>query len=117
MIGLQGQQSRIMTKDELVPVTRETKARVDGKYVVVASRSFDILANVQPVEGRELLLVPEADRFRENIWVFSQDPQPLLVNDRLTRNGVNYQVQDVAEWGAHRECRATRIDVGPNATP
>lgn len=117
MIGLQGQQSRIMTKDESLTAVREVKQLVDGKFVVLASSTFQFRANVQPVEGRDLLLVPEGDRFKENLWLFSQDPNALLLNDRVVRDGVNYQVQSVQEWGAHRECRVTRVDVGPRSTP
>ena len=108
--------SRIITRDEVLSVIREGCVKfIDGKPVKSDIRNFTIKANVQPLNGRELLIVPENDRFKEQYWVFTQDL--ILVNDRIQRNGVNYQVQEPEAWGSYIRARIMRVDVGPNATP
>jgi len=115
MIGLQGK-SQIISHDEKLLVTRDGPIRyIDGKPVKGQPTVFEICGNVQPIDGLQLLIVPEGDRHKEQYWVFTYD-QPLL-NDMITRNGINYQVQLVQEWGSYRKARMMRIDVGPNATP
>ena len=116
MIGLQGQHGRIINYDESLDVIRDLRVEIiDGKPVKLRTQPIQVLANVQPVEGRDLLLVPEFDRFKENYWVFSEFQ--FQVNDRVSRLGVNYQVQSVQYWGSFVEARMCRIDVGPEATP
>lgn len=116
MIKLQGQKVRIIDYDEMLPVTRDGEVNViEGKPVVLSQTNFTIRANVQPVEGRDLLLVPEFDRFKEQYFVFTETK--LIVNDKITRLGVNFVVQNAQPWGSFWECRMMRIDVGPRATP
>lgn len=113
MIRLQGQ-STIIAKDETVGLVRENCVEyVNGKPVKKAVQSFDIRCNVQPLSGKELLLVPEGDRSKEqyNLWTQAK----VELNDRIQRCGVQFQVQTVEAWGSFYECRIMRIDVGPNA--
>jgi hypothetical protein len=108
--------SQIINNDETITVVREGKTKyVDGKKSKGPSVQFEILGNIQPLDGRELLLVPEGDRFKEqyNIWT----DQEMLVNDRVVRCGANFQVQTVEVWGSFFQARIMRIDVGQNATP
>jgi hypothetical protein len=115
MISLQAP-SQIINNDETFAVIREGCVQfVDGKPVKSKISRFQIRGTIQPLNGRELLLVPENDRFKEQYWVYSQNE--ILVNDRFIRCGVNFQVQDVEAWGSFFKARLMRIDVGPNATP
>lgn len=136
MIKLQGK-SQIMTKDEELRVWREgtyipkNVVYVDGKPIKRNGFGFRCRGNIQPINGRDLLLVPEGDRFKEQYIIFVpntsivvdqgqeiQDaPTRLLINDRVMRLGVNYQVQEAEDWGSYTRARIMRIDVGPNATP
>ena len=78
------------------------------------------------MNGRDLLIVPEADRYKEQYWVFmNQQQKPLFTNDRVIRimasqNGksgpVGFQVQSSENWGSYTRARIMRIDVGPGAT-
>lgn len=116
MIGLQQQHVRIINYDERLTVTRDREVEIiNGKPVRLSAGTFNILVNVQPVDGRDLLLVPEFDRFKEQYWLFTETP--LAVNDRVSRLDSNYQVQSVQYWGSFVEARMMRIDVGPEATP
>lgn len=136
MIKLFGK-SQILGKDEKLAVFREGTAVpqnvviVDGKPVKRNGMSFSIQGTIQPMNGRDLLLVPEGDRFKEQYWVYAQNctivvndgldiqdlPTQLLVNDQITRLGVNFQVQEVEDWGSFCRARIMRVDTGPRATP
>jgi hypothetical protein len=123
--------SQILRKDETLDVYREGPTTyADGKPVKHAQIRFQVVANVQPVNGRDLLLVPEHDRFKEQLWLYLdnkqfvvdeglevQGPSRLKVNDRVARLSENYQVQSVENWGTYSRARAMRIDVGPERTP
>lgn len=114
MIHLQGP-VHIITHDETLDVVREGEViYVGGKPIKRKILDFQITCNVQPVEGKDLLLVPEGDRFKEQYWVFTNNEEQLLRdNDRIVRKGVNFQTQNVQTWGSFQECRMMRIDVGP----
>jgi hypothetical protein len=114
MIKLFGR-SQIITKDEKLMFYREGCVKfVDGKPVKTGVTNFWVAGNVQPLNGRELLLVPENDRFKEQYWVWTMDD--VQVNDRVVRCGVNFQVQVVQSWGSYNQARIMRIDVGPYGT-
>ena len=137
MIGLQGQHSRIITGDEELAVYRELSAIYkDGKLLKYEVTSFLIICNIQPLNGRDLQMVEEGDRAKEQYWIFVENLKPykpnplsdnttppltpissLLVNDRVSRKGVNFTVQQVEDWGAYSRARIVRIDIGPEQTP
>jgi hypothetical protein len=110
------QHSRIIRElDELLSIVREGPVKyVDGKPVKGEPTTFEIKANVQPLNGRELLIVPEGDRFKDQLYLYTSER--LLVNDRVYRKGFSYQVQVIEEWGSFRRARVMRIDVGSNAS-
>lgn len=130
MIKLFGS-SQILNHDEQLQVWRVASVEYsDGKPVQRQLKPFIVTGNVQPISGRELELVPEHDRYSENFWVYLnntkftvdmgldiQGPSPIVVNDRISRQGANYQVQESQNWGSYTRLRIVRIDVGPNRTP
>ena len=130
--------SQILNKDETLPVARKQAAHyVDGKPVYAPNLEFFIITNVQPVSGRDLLLVPEHDRFTEQYWLYFKNdqwfvnqgleyhgPSYLMINDIITRKDqanpntvANYQVQTIENWGSYCRARMMRVDVGPQKTP
>lgn len=104
---------------ETLTVTRDgAPTYTDGKPVYPTPTTFDVVCNVQPVSGRDLLLVPEGDRFKEQYYIWSeQNEMPVEVNDRITREGVNFQVQSPEMWGSYKRVRIMRMDTGPERTP
>lgn len=76
---------------------------------------FIAVASVQPVTGRELLQVPEGDRNREHIYLFTKDD--IRKDDTIIYCGREFEVQVVDDWQnqgltlAHRRCRAILKDV------
>lgn len=127
MWKLQGP-SRIINYDECLWVFRNGLVDyVDGKPVFPQPIEFKMTCNVQPMTGRDLMLVPEGDRYKEQYWVWmNQRDKPLEINDRVQRRGlddnnketrVNFQVQEIQNWGSYTRARIMRIDVGPNKNP
>lgn len=124
--------STIIEGDETLKVVRQGTAipgnviYVDGKPVKRDPIIFNITCNVQPLNGKDLLLVPEGDRYKEQWWIFMNNEQkPLHDNDIVERPEeddpeqriINYQVQSSEAWGSYTRARIMRIDVGSNATP
>lgn len=108
--------SEIMRTDGSLYVTRDGVVKyVDGKPVTTGRISFDIIGSVQPLIGRDLLIVPEGDRYREQYWIWT--PNDIKINDRVVYCGANYQVQTVQQWRSYNQARIMRIDVGPRASP
>lgn len=117
MIRLQGP-SQIIDYDEELSVVREGEViYLEGKPIKRKILDFTITCNVQPMDGKDLLLVPEADRYKEQYTLFTNNCEiPLRDNDRVIRNGVNFQTQNVQNWGSFQECRIMKVDVGPNVS-
>ncbi len=120
MIKLQGTPS-IITQDEVLDVIRLTAiAYESGLPVSYDQKNFKIRCNVQPVDGKDLLLVPEGDRQKEQYYVWSLNPCPengiLQINDQVVRKGISFQTQSVENWGSYVKARIMCNDVGPNAS-
>lgn len=114
---LLGKTQLINCDGEPVTVARNQACAVyvDGKLTTPPEFTFTATGSVQPLGGRDLLLVPEGDRYKEQLWFFTASK--LKMKDRVTRCGINYQVQAVEDWTAYVRARLMRIDLGPFATP
>lgn len=122
--------STIITGDERLSVFREgtdvprNVVYVDGKPIKRYSTTFQVTCAVMPIQGRDLLLVPEGDRERENYWCFTNNQDVTLrLNDFVIREDLQtskatlyFQVQSVENWGSFQRVRLMRIDVGPLST-
>lgn len=121
-------QSRIMWHDEeLFRLRFSELIYIDGKATkrLLAQECFR--ANVQPLKGRELLLVPEHQRFLEQYWCFvpgkffeRQGQDGDIIRRFCQEPGVkdvHFQVQEIEYWGSYQKARITRVDVGDFQTP
>lgn len=97
---------------------------VDGKPQITLLSSEPFRANVQPLKGRELLLVPEHQRFIEQYWCYTQEKMFEKTGDTIRRGQpgdtpifVHFQVQEVEHWGSYQRIRIMRVDVGQYQTP
>lgn len=115
MTLLQGQSQLISDSPRLSVMRPSCTQYIDGKPVQSPDHAFTVSANVQPLNGRDLLLVPEGDRHKEQYWAWVQLPETLRVQDRVFYRDANYQVQQVEAWGSYFKGRMVRIDVGPYA--
>lgn len=118
MIELQ-EKSYIINYDEVVHFERDCRnpLPVDGKFVSGTPIRFHKNGNVQPLQQRDLLLLPEGDRHKEQlyVWVQDHDNERILINDRVVRLGACYQVQSTDNWGDYTRARIMRIDIGPES--
>jgi hypothetical protein len=84
-------------------VTRTaTGTKVKGRYTEGTPTTFEISAVVQPLGGRELLRLPEGEKTRERLVVFTTTP--LFsgdVPDKLSIGADTWQVENVEDWQAH----------------
>ena len=85
-----------------------------GQAVIDATTTFTARADVQPATSRDLLLVPELDREKQNMSIHTTF---ILKNkDVITINatGLKYQVQGIKDWTRyhynHIKAVATLID-------
>lgn len=110
--------SRIMRFDEtLLRITFSEPVYVDGKLQERQEFKVPFLANVQPLNGRDLLLVPEHQRFQEQYWCYVPEPYFEKTGEIVQRNCINFQVQEVESWGSYQRVRINRVDVGKLQNP
>lgn len=106
--------SRIINNDERLAALREGGAvYVGGKPVKRDPVRYRIVGNVQPLGGKDLLLVPEGDRTKEqyNVWSENRD-QAMQTGDLVLRLGVVFQIQGTEPWGSYTKARMMAVDLG-----
>lgn len=84
-------------------VTRTDVATVvDGRRVDGAQTTFDVVACVQPIDGRTLESLPEADRTSEMRLVFTEEElfarKPGFEPDSFEIDGEDWTVIRVERW-------------------
>lgn len=106
-----------LLKNETVSIRRGSAGRyVKGFYVPGKDTTFSIKASVQPLVGDELLQLPESDRRREWLEVFSESE--MKPDDIMIRRCVEYEVRSVEPWNDfdgfgdlnHYAAKVARID-------
>jgi hypothetical protein len=114
MRQLQGK-SQIILHDETLRVVAQSGIKyVDGKAQALGPETLrTIVGNVQPVQGRDIELVPEGDQDKENLFVWT--PDPIFLNETVERKGAFYHVGGVEDWGSYFMARIVRADVGPES--
>lgn len=90
---------------QTVTITRYAAGtNVNGEYVAGAASTFDVVMSIQPLNGRDLLQLPEGQRTRNFLKGYCAT-ELLTVNipaglkaDLVTVAGKNYEVQGVEHW-------------------
>jgi hypothetical protein len=95
---------------------------VNGKWCIGDFDQFEISANVQPFPDEQVLQLPEGERNKEHIRVFSEhklnsvtEGDNPIAADRLCWDGKEFEVQKVQFWNqiiTHYEIVAVRIEAG-----
>jgi len=92
---------------------------VKGVWVDGATNDVTVSASVQPVSGRERLLLPEAMRTKETIKVYTDVELKTMLDqlksDRFAYNGKDYEVIIVEDWShdtdiPHYKSICTKVD-------
>jgi len=112
-----------------VPVTllRHTAGSyIDGEWVEGVETTVDIMANVHPFTDYQVSIMPESDRSKSWLWMFtssevrvkkegSADPHGA---DRFYWDGDLYEAMKSQKYSMsirdHWEIKATRVELTPN---
>lgn len=84
----------------------------NGLYVYPSGKTKTFIAqcSVQPASGDTILKVPENQRDKQILTVFSDFK--FEKNDTMTRDNKNYKIEIVSDWNVYTESVAVLIDVG-----
>lgn len=89
---------------QLTLIRRGNGSYVRGRWVDDSTPdSVTITANVQPVSPKEILMLPESDRTRDAVKVFSKSEirtakEGSHVADQFVFDGTTYEVRKVKKW-------------------
>lgn len=104
---------------EAVIITRYKPGRyIERKWCDGGCSTFQVVASIQPMSGRERLLLPEGDRSREFVHIWTSSPLQLGDIEKKTRgdsfdwNGKTYFVEKVERWGNHYRSTASLENIG-----
>lgn len=85
---------------ETITVSREdpgVNTEVDGYYVPRARTDIlDVPVSIQPMNGQDLLRLPEGDRGRQSVKIYSKFE--FLLRDQITRDGIVFEVSPSEDW-------------------
>lgn len=100
---------------------------VDGDWVEGAETTVTIQANVHPFSDYQVMMLPESDRTKSWLWLFTSDlvrqkkEGPIGVGygaDRFMWQGDLYEIMKVETYVMsvvdHRECKCSRVELTPN---
>lgn len=110
----------ILAESQAIEFTRAgTPSSSYGRVVPGTPSTFSANAAVQPLSPRERLLLPEGERTKEKIKIYSTtqlrigSPDAGTIGDRFTHNGVLFEVDAEAAWsgdGSHYRYWATKVE-------
>lgn len=93
----------------------------DGSFVAGVTITFDLMGSVQPLNGEDLISIPEGDRTTERFRFYSfaplqtNDTARLRKGDVVDVNGVNYQVEGgLDHWPTHTKAIIARVNTNAN---
>lgn len=94
-------------------VTRPSGSYVAGRWVEGAATILEITASIQPATPKELQRLPEGDRTRDVIAIWTTTELRVgegAQADRVSYGGATYEVQAVERWdlGAYWKALAAR---------
>lgn len=99
---------RILKAQEIKLKRRSAGSYVDGVWVNGIETSRTIKASVQPATHEQLLNLPEAQRTKSTLAIFTTEAlntvnlSNKISADRIEYNGETYEVQQVSPW-VHRK--------------
>lgn len=97
----------------------------EGDWIEGETSTIVIQANVQPFSDYQVYILPEADRTRNWLWVFSasnmfqkKEGAVAREGDKFTWNGELYEVMKTQTYPMgvrdHTEAKCARVEISPN---
>jgi len=98
---------------------------VDGEWVEGSETSVPIMANVHPFSDYQVSIMPESDRTKSWLWLFTSDVVRQKKEgvggygaDRFLWQGDLYEVMKVQTYAMtvqdHHEAKCARVELSPN---
>lgn len=96
---------------------------VNGRLVVGAATTFTVMANVHPFSDYQLMLLPDAERTKSWVWMFTTDEvrqkkETFWGSDQFVWDGDLYEVMRSQNYKMgvvdHFEIKAVRKELSPN---
>lgn len=104
MAGRFGPITRLYARTPVTVTRPGAQSFIGGRATYAASTTFTALMSIQPFTDREMFLLPEGERNKQWVKIYSQSPlQGAIVSssqkgDIVPYNGNNYEVQYDATW-------------------
>lgn len=89
---------------DLVATRFDAGSYVNGTYVPGSTNSIDIVMSVQPLNGKELMILPEGERTKNYVrgytdtQLYTAQQSDSKKADRVSVDDVVYEVQKVEKW-------------------
>lgn len=117
-----------LVKKTPVTILRHSEGSyVDGEWVEGAETSTIIQANVHPFSDYQVMMLPESDRTKSWVWLFTADEVRIKKEgpsgvahgaDRFVWDGDTYEAMKVQKYSMsvrdHYEIKAARVELTPN---
>jgi hypothetical protein len=97
----------------------------DGEWIPGETSEITIQANVQPFSDYQVMILPESDRTKNWVWVFSattmfqkKEGSVAREGDKFRWNGEWYEIMKTQTFQMgvrdHTEAKAARIEISPS---
>lgn len=101
----------------------ELNTRVNGHVVEGAQSTVTIMANVHPFSDYQVMMLPESDRTKSWMWLFTSDMvrskrEGSFGPDRFYWDGDLYEIMATQKFSMsvsdHFEAKCARVELSPN---
>ena len=101
----------IIKTGECLIVRRREKGKFERGKFVSSNRfeEFEAQCSFQPLTSRETMQLPEGDRIKSHVKIYTEFA--MKRDDIIERNGEDYEVQGVDNWGTYTKSIARLVDV------
>lgn len=96
--------------EDVVVTRRDPGVFRRGRHIpAVTFEEFIARCSIQPASGREVLQVPENDRQKRILSIHTAFK--MKTNDIMTRDGEDFEIQIVEDWGSYTKSTGVLKDV------
>ncbi len=88
---------RLLNKETVTLRTQASGSRdALGGWVSEEGKDVDIIGSIQPLSGKDYLLLPERDRQKQVLTIYTKTE--LVYNDLIIRERQTYEVNQIESW-------------------
>lgn len=88
----------------------------NGRFRPGPTETFEVRASIQPLTGEQLLRLPEGERTRERIIIFTAAQlrttrqSEVAMADRVAYRGEQFEVESVEAWAGYYRCVGAKVE-------